>query len=227
MQLECMAFDLSTATHIGGGSVSRARLAKGAVFAVLLPLVVATAVVAMLEGAGLLALPYDMLIVDRAAPGLFRLHMAASGFALVLLPLVLAVRHKPNWHRPAGRIAAVAVVVGGLTALPVAVVSHSPALARAGLFMQGIIWLALIGAGFAAIRAGRYRQHAKCMVAMAAVASGALWVRFVTAAAATWQLPFEAVYSVICWLGWLLPLVVVLVLSSTRRPREGKLAGRA
>ena len=165
--------------------MSRARLAKGAVFAALLPLVVATAVVAMLEGAGFLALPYDMVLVDLAAPGLFRLHMSASGVALVLLPLVLAVRHKPNWHRLAGRVAAVAVVVGGLTALPVAVVSHSPALARSGLFMQGIVWLALIGAGFGAIRAGRYRQHAKCMVAMAAVASGALWVRLVTAVATT------------------------------------------
>lgn len=205
--------------------MSPARLAGGAVLAVVLLLTAATAVVAMLEGSGFLALPYDMLIVDLAAPVLFRLHMLASGLALALMPVVLALRHKANWHRPVGRLAAVAVVVGGLTALPVAVVGHSPVLARAGLFMQGTVWLALIGAGFAAIRAGRRRQHVKCMVAMVAVASGALWVRLVTAAASAWQLPFDAVYSAICWLGWLLPLVAVLLLSSVSKP-YGALVGQ-
>lgn len=189
--------------------------------AVLLLFAVATAAVALLEGSGVMALPYDMLLVDLAAPGLFRLHMLASGSALLLMPIVLALRHKPKWHKQVGRVAAIAVVVGGLTALPVAIVGHSAPLARAGLFMQGIVWLGLIGAGYAAIRNRQRDAHRKYMLAMVAVASGALWVRLVTAVATAWRLPFDEVYSVICWAGWMLPLFAMLALWSVPKSHRG------
>ena len=70
------------------------------------------------------------------------------------------------------------VVLGGLTSLPVAFYSHSVAMARAGFFAQGVVWLTLIALGVTAVRAGASSPTTpRLMLAMAAVASGALWVR--------------------------------------------------
>ena len=78
--------------------------------------------------------------------------MLASGAALLLIPLAIAVRRDRAWHKPLGRSPPSLVVLGALTSLPVAVISHSVAMARAGFFAQGIVWLALIALGVAAIR---------------------------------------------------------------------------
>ena len=47
-------------------------------------------------------------------------------------------------------------------------------MARAGFLAQGIVWLALIALGIIAVRQRRFADHARLMLAMAAVASGAL-----------------------------------------------------
>lgn len=174
-------------------------------------LAVPTGLVAVGEGAGQLALPFNLHLVDTRLPGVFRLHMLASGLALVLIPLVVWVRRDRAWHRPLGRIAAVSVLAGALTSLPVALMSDSVAMARAGFLAQGVVWLGLIGAGYAAIRQKRIADHARLMLAMAAVASGAIWVRLTTAAATSWDLPFDPIYGCVAWLGWIVPLALVLV----------------
>jgi hypothetical protein len=131
---------------------------------------------------------------------------------MLLIPLVIALRRNRTWHCPLGRIAAIAVVLGGLTALPVAVASHSVAMARAGFFAQGLVWLGLIAAGVWAIRDKRIALHEHLMLAMAAVASGAIWVRLITAVATSCDLPFNPIYGCAAWLGWLVPLALVTAL---------------
>ena len=121
--------------------------------------------------------------------------MLASGAALLLIPAVIALRRNSAWHRPLGYAAAVAVLLGGLTSIPVALYSHSVAMARAGFLAQGIVWLALIALGIAAVRQRHFADHARMMVAMAAVASGALWVRLTTTVATGYDLPFDPVYG--------------------------------
>ena len=100
-------------------------------------------------------------------------------------------------------------MIGGLTALPVALISHSTAWARAGFFVQGLVWLYFLGAGYLAIRAGHARQHANFMIAMLAVTTGAVWFRLATGAAIAMNLPFEPVYAISAWLGWIAPLAIV------------------
>ena len=51
--------------------------------------------------------------------------------------------------------------------------------------------------------------HARFMVAMAAVTTGAVWFRLMTGTAIMLDLPFEASYAAASWLGWLIPLTVV------------------
>lgn len=213
-----------TTTAIPAGEfVSRVRrlatqTPRLAVIFLVLLLAVPTGIVAVSEGAALLPLPVNLHLVDVELPGIFRLHMLASGAALLLIPLTIAARRDRSWHKPLGRLTAAMVVLGGLTSLPVALFSHSVAMARAGFFAQGLVWLALIALGFMAIRQRQFADHARLMLAMAAVASGALWVRLTTAVVTAYGLPFDPVYGCVAWLGWMVPLAVVTLLPMPYAP---------
>lgn len=179
----------------------------------LISLAVPTGLIALVEGVGAMPLPFNLHVVDERLPGIFKLHMLASGAALVLIPLVILARNRRAWHRPLGRATAALVIVGALTSFPVAYESTSPFVARLGFAAQGITWLALVVAGVAAIRRKERARHATLMLAMAAVASGAIWVRITTAFATSLDWPFNPVYSCATWLGWLVPLALVLAFS--------------
>ena len=69
-----------------------------------------------------------MFLLANRMPVIFPLHMTASALALILLPLMIATRHKRHLHRPLGRALGVFVALGGLTALPVAIDIFGPAL---------------------------------------------------------------------------------------------------
>jgi hypothetical protein len=218
-----MSIDTNTALPAGGFK-SVFRLLAGhaprlaAICGVLL-LAIPTGFVAVSQGLGAIPLPYNLFVVDQQLPGIFKLHMLASGAALLLIPLVIALRRNSAWHRPLGYATAVCVVLGALTSLPVALYSHSVAMARMGFLAQGLVWLGLIALGIMAVRRRRFADHARLMLMMAAVASGALWVRLTTSVATGYDLPFDAVYGCAAWLGWLLPLAVVTLLPTPWAPR--------
>ncbi len=185
-------------------------LSRMAILVITIFLVVPVGLVALGSGAGVIALPYEMFELARRAPLLFPAHMIASALALLLAPAVILTRRRPEFHRPLGRLLGLFVVIGGLTALPVAVMSHSTPLARAGFFAQGLVWLYLLGAAYLAIRARDIPRHAHLMTAMVAVTTGAVWFRVITGTAIALRLPFEPVYAASAWLGWMLPLALVL-----------------
>jgi hypothetical protein len=174
-------------------------------------------VIALLSGLGLVKLPFEMYLLAERVPVLFRLHMASSALALMLLPFVIAYRQAPDLHRVLGRLVGIFVVAGGLTALPVAVLSHSGGMARAGFFVQGLVWLLLFAHGWIAIRSGDRTHHIRMMLAMTAVTTGAVWFRVMVGLALVFHLPFDAVYALAAWAGWMIPLG--LVLSSPALPR--------
>jgi hypothetical protein len=171
---------------------------------------------AVLSGLGLVRLPYPLWLVARQMPALFALHMIASGIALMLIPVVVMLRGKSGWHKALGRICAALVITGGLAALPVALASEAGLVAQAGFFVQGLVWIGLLGAGWASIRRRNVTRHAGLMLAMAAVASGAIWLRLATLAAVRLDWPFEAAYAWAAWASWMLPLAVVLAARRSR-----------
>jgi len=180
-------------------------------------LVLPAALVAIALGAGLRPLPYELFVVLQRQPLAFPLHMIASGLALILISIAAFARPWRGVHRAVGRLAAVAVIVGGLTALPVALASEATAPARAGLFAQGLVWLTLLAIAIVAIRRGEASRHARMMIAMAAVASGAIWLRLVMLAVDLAGLPFEAAYAVAAWACWLVPLAIAAMAPSIAR----------
>ncbi|WP_204328365.1 hypothetical protein, partial [Stenotrophomonas maltophilia] len=81
-------------------------------------------------------LPYELAVVDARRPGLFRLHMASAAASLLLVPAALLLRHRRHLHRAAGRTAAIAIVLAGTTAVPVALAGVAPPWAVAGFLAQ-------------------------------------------------------------------------------------------
>ncbi|WP_158237559.1 DUF2306 domain-containing protein [Bradyrhizobium forestalis] len=161
-------------------------------------------------GSGSMPLPHPLYLVLPRLPIVFPLHMIASGLALILIPLALFLRYRPPLHRLIGRFAFGCILVGALSALPVALNSQANAIARAGLFVQGVTWLALAGAALHAVRSGNVASHARRMIAVAAVASAAIWLRLVTSAATVLMLPFDEVYAIAAWMCWIVPLAIVI-----------------
>ena len=103
--------------------------------------------------------PEALAIKVELIPLLFPLHMLAGGLALVLVPLAILLRHRPEWHRRVARVTAVVVLVAGVTAFPVALVAPVTLGSALGFTAQGALWLVLLAAGIRHIRAGRVAQH--------------------------------------------------------------------
>lgn len=198
---------------ISGIEASRSWQVLAAVILVLL--VAPVGVVALGSAFGVLRLPFEMHVLAGEIPVLFRVHMAASAIALLLAPVVILVRRRPDTHRMLGRVLGAFVVAGGLTALPVAIFSHSGGMARAGFFMQGLAWMTLFALGWAAILNRQRSRHRTMMLAMTAVTTGAVWFRIVIGSAIWAKLPFEATYAAAAWLAWMIPLTLALYYRKT------------
>ncbi len=145
----------------------------------------------------------------EALPLIFPLHMFTGGMALFLVPLALILRRLHPWHRIAGVIAAIDVLVAGLTAYPVAWIAPVTTWSAAGFTAQASVWLALLAAGIWHMTQGHRRQHRACMIMMLAVMSGAVFFRLTLA---LWAISaqgqhFKLFYSGNAWLAWLLPLL--------------------
>lgn len=184
-----------------------------ALIALLLALPVA--LTALGAATGLVRLPYELALVDQRLPVIFRAHMLTSGLALLLLPCAIA-SHGLSVHKLLGRSAAALVLAGGFTAIPVAMASEASDSARAGFLLQALVWIALILLAVAAIRGGDRARHMWLMLAVAAVASAAVWLRLASWAAVKWSLPFETVYALAAWLSWVLPLSLIYLAARNR-----------
>jgi Predicted membrane protein (DUF2306) len=151
-------------------------------------------------------------------PHIFPVHMIAGGLALILVPLALALRGT-GWHRFAGRIAAVDVLIAGLTAIPVAMEAPVTRVSAAGFVMQAVTWMTLLGFGIWYIRHGLIVQHRAAMLMMAAVTSGAMFFRIYLALwkLIGWHDAFNTFYACDAWVAWSLPLLVMVVLLKTKR----------
>jgi len=152
--------------------------------------------------------PESLAVKVEVMPILFPLHMLSGGLALLLVPLAIALRRRPRWHRMAGRIAAGDVAIAGITAFPVALVLPVTGWSAAGFTAQGFVWLLLLGLGLWHIRRGRIAAHRAMMVMLAATTSGAIFFRVYLA---LWAIfahgrHFELFYACDAWIAWLLPL---------------------
>jgi uncharacterized membrane protein YozB (DUF420 family) len=154
--------------------------------------------------------PESLAVKVELMPLIFPVHMITGGLALVLLPLALALRRRPKWHRLVGRVAALDVLVAGVTAFPVAWVAPVTFWSAAGFSAQAMTWLVLLTLGIVNIRRRRIAAHRACMMLMTATAFGAVFFRVFLA---LWTMVgpvrwFDVFYACDAWLAWMLPLII-------------------
>jgi uncharacterized membrane protein YozB (DUF420 family) len=158
--------------------------------------------------------PESLAVKVELMPIIFPIHMVTGGLALVLLPLAYILRHNRQKHRLVGRIAAVDVIISGITAFPVAMEAPVTFWSTAGFTMQAVTWLTLLALGIWYIRQKRVEAHKACMIMMTATTFGAVFFRLYLG---VWALAgnvryFEIFYAIDAWIAWLLPLIVCAVI---------------
>jgi hypothetical protein len=194
-----------------------ARIFLAALWLTFFLLSIPVGLTALGAGTGLLTLPYELYVVKERIPWLFACHSIASGLALLAMPAMFVSTGR-TLHTYLGRMTAGLVLAGGLTALAVAVFSMASLPARAGFFTQGLVWLALDCLAWVSIRKGDTCSHSRAMFAMAAVASGAIWLRLSTVAVAALHLPFAPAYAIAAWICWLVPLAAAPFIAKLYNP---------
>lgn len=199
------------------------RLLSTVVLAAIAAFVIATAYKALLAPLHVDDFPEELAVKAELLPVTFPLHMVSGALALVLVPLAILLRGAPRWHRPVARIAALDVVVAGVTAFPVALVAPVTVWSAWGFAAQGAVWLILLALGLYHIRAGRSEQHRACMLLMAATMTGAIFFRVYLALWAIFAQGrhYELFYAVDAWVAWSVPLgLTALVLRQQRIRRN-------
>jgi len=182
-------------------------------------LCVAIGLAALGSAFGKLPLPPPLAVLEGRLPFVFRIHMVAGGVGMLLVPLALALRHRPWVHRPLGRVTAAVLLIAAVAGLPSALLSEANGTARLGFAAQAALCVAALASGWHAIRCRDAVRHARWMTRAAAILSGVIWLRLMVAAAVMLSLPFDAAYAAIAWSSWLLPLLGVLLVQRVRGPR--------
>lgn len=154
--------------------------------------------------------PEALAVKLELLPIIFPVHMVTGGLALLLVPVVLYLRGT-KWHRLAGRVAAIDILIAGVSAIPVALVMPVTEASALGFAAQGITWIVLLGLGIWHIRRRRVASHRASMLMMAAVTSGALFFRVFLGLWKVFGVPehFDTFYAVDAWIAWGLPLIGV------------------
>jgi hypothetical protein len=201
------------------------RMLRWLMLAALAAFVIVTSAKALLAPLHVDEFPESLGVKAELMPVTFAVHMISGGLALLLAPLAFLLRPWPRWHRIAGRITALDVVVAGVTAYPVALVAPVTRGSAWGFAAQATVWLVLLVAGVSFIRAGRVEAHRACMLMMIAVTSGAIFFRVHLA---LWAIfahgrQFELFYACNAWIAWGLPLAITAYL--LWRERAAKQAG--
>jgi uncharacterized membrane protein len=139
---------------------------------------------------------------------LVRTHGLASATALCLGLLTF-----PRWtrrqrvHAWMGRVYGLAVVVGGLTALPMALMAEGGPSTRLAFFLQASLWLATIAVALTAARGRRFALHRRFMIRNYALTYSAVVSRLLLNGLQEAGVPFEDIYAVLSWT-WVVGLVV-------------------
>ena len=111
-------------------------------------------------------------------------------------------------HRWMGRTYVVAVLVGGIGALPMAVVSEHGWITHLGFGMLAIAWLFTTGRGYLAIRSHDEVRHREWMMRSYALTFAAVTLRIYIPLGEAAGIPFPSAYRVISWLAWVPNLLV-------------------
>ena len=154
----------------------------------------------------------DVLDNPYARPFLY-IHIACAATALLLGPLqfIRELRHRYlRLHRLTGRVYVLCCLVGGVTALPIAVRSAGGPVAQSGFFAMAVVWLLCTCNAWRLAVQGRVSEHKRWMVRSFAATFTAVTFRLLLfAVPLVTSLSVHIVYRYGTWASWMLNLLAV------------------
>jgi uncharacterized membrane protein len=133
------------------------------------------------------------------------IHAASASVALLIGPWQFAggIRQGyPLLHRVLGRCYALAVLVGWVASVFVAVHAQTGMVASAGFLALGLCWITATSVAIWHITQGNVQAHRRWMVRSFALTAAAITLRIYLVAALALNLDFLIAYPIIAWLCW-------------------------
>jgi uncharacterized membrane protein len=158
-----------------------------------------------------------------------RVHIAASGFAMILgaFQFFRPLRRKaPSLHRWMGRGYVLACVVGGLAGGTIALSSTAGPIAGWGFFALAVLWVPFTLMAWVSAMRRDFDAHERWMIRSFALTFAAVTLRIYLPVASIMNhgFPLDA-YRIIAWAAWVPNLIVAeLFIATLRKPRRPKVA---
>lgn len=147
-------------------------------------------------------------------------HLAGGLVALALGPWQLSSRLRRTGlarHRWMGRVYVLAVLVGGLGGLSLAMKSMFGLVTHVGFGMLAVLWLYSTAMAWIRIRAHDQPAHWRWMIRSYALTLAAVTLRIYLPVSGLLHIPFEEAYQAISWFCWV-PNIIVAEWLILRRP---------
>jgi len=165
-------------------------------------------------------------------------HIAARPIALVvhvsLSPVALGIAFiqflpslraaHPAWHRWTGRVYGVAVLLGGVSGLVLAVGASGGPVASWGFGLLSMLWLAVTAHAVGLAMRGRYDAHRAWMVRSFAMTFAAVTLRlYLPVLMFGFQIDYQEASQWLAWVSWV-PNLLLAEYWLSRKQRLGALA---
>ena len=156
----------------------------------------------------------------------FWLHVTGGIIALTLGPFqFLASLRKKRMplHRTLGKVYVLAILVAGLSGIPVSLMAEGGWVAQSGFFFLALAWLYTTYQGYAKIRQGNVIAHQAWMTRSYALTFAAVTLRIwlgIFMGAFGWE--FALAYPAVAWACWVPNLLVVEWVMRRKKPLSRK-----
>lgn len=142
----------------------------------------------------------------------FYTHVGAGMIALLLGPFqfMRSLRNRYlSWHRRLGKIYLIAIAIGGITGLIIALQAEGGWVGRSGFLGMSTAWLISGYIAWRAILRKEVERHQRWMIRNFAVTFAAVSLRLGLLLTATGWLTFAEIYPILAWASWVLNLIFV------------------
>lgn len=146
-----------------------------------------------------------------ARPVIAPIHFIFGGIAIVVGALQVNRRLRTRFvslHRWLGRSYVLAVVIGGIAGIALALHSFGGWVATAGFGLLGVLWLATTLMGYRLIRQHNTIAHRRWMIRSYALTLAAVTLRLYMPVSDMLGLSMTVAYPVISWLAWVPNLLI-------------------